>query len=347
LILNNLIVYTPKGIVFSPSYECPARCGHCNIPFDKIDTSARLSIETAIRVLAEGKALGLHAFQFAGAEPTLCEDFMVEVFLAGRRLSMKAHRPPTNCWLGGNPDRLRRFFGRLSEAGWTAGFRISCDSFHNRVPLEWTAEFIAAASEYFDMGRFIIGCCDIDENQSRLRVERLSELVSGAGLSASVSGNAFETEKGRIKIAFWAPTRPTWRPLPDDMFRFREVTTDPDTTERFDREAPIGLFGCLGPRGVGYFWLDPTGDVRACCGNSNIFNNALVIGNVERESLGTIYERALANPLLSVLARGGPVALATEAGVEPALNGRFTHRCELCAALLSDRDILSNFHVPV
>ncbi|MFA6450284.1 MAG: radical SAM protein [bacterium] len=333
-------VYTPKGIVFSPSYNCPAHCDHCNIPFDNVDTSIELQIETAKRVLAEGKALGLHAFQFAGAEPTLCEDFMVEVFKEGRRLSMKAHRPPTNCWLGGDPERLRNFFERLSDAGWSAGFRVSCDAFHARVPVEWTARFLATASEFFDLNRFIIGCCDIDEDRSRRRLELLAHAVRETGIEASVDCNCLVTSAGRIKIGFWAPTRPTWKALPDSAFSFRRVSTDPEAAARYDRDAPIGPFGCLGPGGVGYFWLDPNGDTRACCGNSNIFSSALVVGNVTREPLGAIYERALTSQLLNILARGGPVSLAIEAGAGDLLEGKYTHRCELCAALLADPRVL-------
>jgi len=335
--------YTPKGIVFAPTYECEARCGHCNIPFDSIDTEARLNVETAVRVLAEGKALGLHSFQIAGGEPTVCEDFMVETIRAGRRLSMKAHRPPTNCRLGGEPERLLAFFRRLEEAGFKAGFRVSCDAFHSRIPIEWTARFLYEAGNFFPLRNFTIGCCDAGEERSRGRLESLAGAISAMGCPAGYKDGRLDVGGSKIKVGFWAPTRPTWKPLPDHFFRFRDVLADPAATHRFDREAPITAFGCLGPRGVGYFWIDPTGDVRACCGNSNLFSNALIIGKVERESLSEIYSRSIKSPLLSVLARGGPVALALEAGAAEYLDRPYTHRCELCAVLLADPRISENY----
>ncbi len=337
--------YTPKGIVFAPTYECEARCGHCNIPFDSIDTVARLRIETALRVLTEGKALGLHSFQIAGGEPTIHDEFMVEIIRAGRRLSMKAHRPPTNCRLGGEPERLLSFFRSLKAAGFTAGFRVSCDAFHTRVPLEWTARFISEAGNYLPLRNFIIGCCDADEERSRRRLVNLAEEIAKKGCPAIFQEDFLYVSGSKIKVSFWAPTRPTWKPLPDHVFRFRDVLTAPDARHRFDREAPITAFGCIGPRGVGFFWIDPTGDVRACCGNSNLFSDALIMGNVEKEPLSEIYKRAAESPLLSILARGGPVALAMETGTTEYLKRQYTHRCELCALLLAEPHVTERFKI--
>lgn len=344
--MNEEAVYTPKGIAFAPTYECPARCDHCNIPFNKVDTGLRLPIDAARRALAEAKKLGIHAFQIAGGEPTLYEDFMVEVAREGRRLSMKAHRPPTNGWLGGDPERLRALFERLREAGFTAGFRVSCDSFHHRAPLEWVARFVATALEYFSANHITIGCCDIDESRSRRILERLAGIMGLNGLETKLKENHIETCCGRIRLGFWAPTRPTWRLLPDEAFAFREVSIGTPDRERHDREAPVARFGCLGPRGTGYFWLGPEGGVRACCGNANLFSDALLIGNINHERLGDIYERALRDPLLALLAAGGPVRLAMETGDAEALRGRYTHRCELCARLLSAPDVRSRYPRP-
>jgi len=328
--------YTPKGVAFAPTYECPARCDHCNIPFDRVDTSARLPVEVALRVLAEAKDLGLHAFQIAGGEPTLYEDFMVGVVREGRRLSMKSHRPPTNGRLGGEPDRLRALMERLRAAGFTAGFRVSCDEFHRRIPLEWVAGFINIALDYFSPNRLSIGCCDADEARSRRRLEALAGILCDAGRKAEFIGGYIETENGKLRVGYWAPTRPTWRAVPDEEFRFREVSAAPEAAGRHDRFAPVAPFGCLGPNGVGYFWIGPTGEVRACCGNANLFSDALVIGNATSEPLREIYDRARRDPVIAALAEGGPVGLATASGQTALLRARYTHRCELCAALLSE-----------
>jgi hypothetical protein len=329
--------YTPKGIAFAPSYECPGGCLHCNIPFDRIDASAELDIDAALRVLREAKALGLHSFQFVGGEPTLRGDFMVELVKEGRRLSMKPHRPPTNCAAAARPDYLRDLFSRLKQAGFTAGFRVSCDEFHRRVPSENVAAFIVSAADFFDLTRFAIGCCDKDEERSRLRIGRVALLMADMGLETRVGKSKLETARGDIKLGFWAPTRPTWKPLPDSEFVFREVDggANGEDAQKRGYPAPITRFGCLGPLGVGYVWIDPDGNARACCGNANLFSDKLIIGNIHAEPLAAIVERARRDPVISALADGGPVLLAAKTGLLGLLEKKYTHRCELCAAVLN------------
>jgi len=335
--LDNRAEYTPKGIAFAPSYECPGGCLHCNIPFDRIDAKAELDAGSAARALREAKAMGLHSFQFVGGEPTLRGDFMVEVVAEGRRLSMKPHRPPTNCATAARPEYLRALFARLKQAGFTAGFRVSCDEFHGRVPPESVAAFIVNAADYFDLTRFAIGCCDKNEERSRGRLERVARAMSEMGLESRVGAAKMETARGDIKLGFWAPTRPTWKPLPDSEFVFREVNAGAGASEAPGRgsPAPITRFGCLGPLGVGYVWIDPDGNARACCGNANLFSDKLIIGNIHAEPLAAIVERASHDPVISLLAEGGPVALAAETGLTGLLEKKYTHRCELCAAALN------------
>ncbi len=336
--LNNSL-YTPKGITFSPTYYCPSMCSHCNIPFNRFDLNIKLDIDSSINVLKEAKQIGISSFQIAGGEPTLCEDFIIDLIKSGKKLSFKIHRFPTNCILGGEPDKLNSFFSRLSEAGFMSGFRISYDHFHKFIRPEWTANFIFYADKYFNLDKFIIGCCDIDKNRSVQRVEQLTQLLSSYGLKSSYNDNYLIAGESRIKVVFWAPTRPTWDELPDSSFVFKDIDTN--YTEKNNRaDAPISRFGCLGPKGTGYFWIDPTGDVRACCGNSNIFSNALIIGNIYSMSLADIYEKALSDPLIRLLADGGPVALALSAGAEDLLKYKYTHQCDLCARLLSDKNVV-------
>jgi len=287
--------------------------------------------------LREAKAMGLHSFQFVGGEPTLRGDFMVEVVAEGRRLSMKPHRPPTNCATAARPEYLRALFARLKQAGFTAGFRVSCDEFHGRVPPESVAAFIVNAADYFDLTRFAIGCCDKNEERSRGRLERVARAMSEMGLESRVGAAKMETARGDIKLGFWAPTRPTWKPLPDSEFVFREVNAGAGASEAPGRgsPAPITRFGCLGPLGVGYVWIDPDGNARACCGNANLFSDKLIIGNIHAEPLAAIVERARRDPVISLLAEGGPVALAAETGLTGLLEKKYTHRCELCAAALN------------
>lgn len=323
-------IYSSKGIAFSPTFECPGMCDHCNIRFDELDASERLPVETGLRILREGKAAGLNACQVVGGEPTIYEDFFVEIYSEARRLSMKRHRPPTNCWLGGDAKRLSAFFDRLKSIGFSSGFRISLDTFHRRIPLEFVARFILTASEYFSLKPFVIGCCDINEDASKALLIRLAEALTQLGLKASYNGGGtFQTEKESFTVGFWAPTRPTWKQLPDEMFRFSEVDIS-GSIQKFHKEAPISSYPCLGPAGVGYLWIDPSGDVRPCCGNAINFIDELILGNANNNSIEEIIQNARSSEIISKLAAGGPVELAKFLGMTNLLKNKYTHRCDLC-----------------
>ncbi len=340
------ITYTPKGIALAVTYACPSMCDHCNIRFNEIDTAEEITADTARRLLGEAKAAGLHAFQIVGGEPTLKPETFVEIVREGRRLSMKCHRPPTNCRIARDEAALRSFFSSLSDAGFSAGFRISVDHFHRRIPLEYTAGFIFAAADYFNLKRFAIGCCDIDEDRSRRMLDNLCRLLCAKGFESRVGGNMLETPAGRIKIGFWAPTRPTWKQLPDSEFLLKKVSLSVPDKPRWGRRDDIAPFGCLGPKGVGYLWVEPSGAVRACCGNACQFIDALVIGNIYDETLGEMIDRARGSELMDALAAGGPVEAALRAGTLDALEKTYTHRCDLCHAVLNDSRTAARFNTP-
>jgi len=335
--------YVPKGIAFFATAECPGGCDHCNIRFDSIDTSRRLPVEAGVQVLREGAELGLKGFQIVGGEPTIYREFFVDIVREGLGLGLKCNRPPTNCCLGGDEAELRVFFEALSAAGFRAGFRISLDHFHRRIPLESVARFITMASEYFPLKPFIIGCCDRNEERSVKLLHRLAGRLAELGLGSEYSGRKLRTDLGDIKVGFWAPTRPTWKPLPDDMFEFRRVVPGAGHREQTRRGGPIGRYGCLGRAGVGYFWIEPTGAVRLCCGNSVNFTDALAFGNIHEDSLGDILWRANRSSLVAALAAGGPVEVIERAGAGHYMDGLYTHRCELCWKVLNDPEVLAVF----
>lgn len=330
--------YVAKGLALVPTYRCPGRCDHCNIDFENIDKWPELPADAAVRVMEEAQALGLSRIQFCGGEPTLRPEFMLKVVKTGRKMGKKFHRPPTTGWLGEKPHELESFLLRLRDAGYTSGFRLSVDHYHRRVPLESAANFIRAYSRVFPIKTLSIGCCDADRDRSARILRELAGKLEEQGLPVEkIDNKHFKTARGRISLGLWTPTRPTWKPLDDSHFEFKPVSFERAGEKVFSREAPIQPFGCLGSEGVGYLWVEPDGAVRACCGNANCFIDRLVIGNALKESLETILLRAKSDPLLQVLAEGGPVALAArlpDDEKKKIAETKFTHRCELCYYLL-------------
>lgn len=335
---EQLNTYTPKGVALVSTWRCPGGCEHCNIDFASMTEWPEMPAGEAVRVMAEARALGINSVQLCGGEPLLRPDFVLEIAAAGARMGTTFHRPPTTGFSGAAPLELEALLRKLRDTGWRSGFRLSVDWFHRRVPLEAQAGFIEVYSRVFPLKSLAIGCCDADRGRSAERLGALAELLAARGLGpAAVGEKRLETAAGAISLGFWSPTRPTWTRLDDSMFEFKSVSFQKVSDREFARATPIQPFGCLGPKGVGYLWVEPDGAVRACCGNANCFIDRLIIGNAYREPLAEMVDRARRDPLIAALAEGGPVALAgrlPEAIRREIAETQFTHRCELCHRLL-------------
>jgi hypothetical protein len=320
--------YTPRGIVFVPTFNCTAMCRHCNNDFSKHDLSVKMEVKRAIELLYEAKKLGLNSIQITGGEITMYPEFMLELIPHAKKLAIRVNKPPTNCYIAGDRKKAAEFFEGLKKTGYTTGFRLSIDPYHNgKIPLSWVAAFIAEYKNYFKLSSLTIGSSFHDRQEIFRLYGLLKEELGKLGIKdfkiiKEKKGIFIEGQK--IKYGIWTPTRPSWQRLDD-----KEVEQKPiDKT-----------FACLGPQGVGYLWVEPDFRVKVCSCNGNGFLDYYYIGDLAKESIKEVIERAGKSKVFKILANYGP------AGLRKALNSKgkilpedkkYTFMCELCNEIVKN-----------
>jgi len=334
---NRASFYKAKGITFIPTYRCPAKCSHCNVK-DNGAGMGGMDIDFALDILHQARSMGITAFQFSGGEPTLYPDFIIAVIREGQKLSMRCHRPPTSGYIGRFPDKARDFMGRLKDVGYQSGFRLSLDFYHDYYAQDW-ADFTLFFGEFFSFRQFSIGCCGKERGRTERRLERYADNLRDRGLEVTLrlSMGRMYLNGEKVKVGFWAPTRPTYKELNDSEFNFRKINSRK---------------GCLGPEGVGYLWVEPSGHLRICAGNANVAIPDLVIGNLKKERLDGLMKKVYRKKAYRILAQDGPLGLVESIKkAEPELfpaDSLYTHRCELCYRIFTmkrSREILTSLKI--
>jgi hypothetical protein len=323
--------YTPKGIVLVPTYDCTAMCRHCNNDFSRHDLSIKTEPERAVKILDGAKKLGLNSLQFTGGELTMYPEFMPPVITRARKLSMRINRPPTNCYIGAFPAKAREFFTALKKSGFSQGFRISIDYYHQKnIPLESVVEFVRIYSEYFPINSLTIGSCCRDYEEVKPLYEKFIEGFTKFGMTAEINTDkkSIYINGKRVKYGTWRPTRPSWRPIADDEAHM----------------APIEkTVHCLGPQGLAYLWIEPDLKVRACSGNGNGFTDYLVAGDLKKQTLADVVESIRQDEIFAILADHGPAGLRDVINRDKEVldvSKKYSFMCELCHEILSNPELL-------
>jgi hypothetical protein len=323
--------YTPKGIVLVPTYDCTAMCRHCNNDFARHDLSIKMDPQRAIEILNEAKKLGLNSLQLTGGELTLYPEFMPPVIAHARKLAMRINRPPTNCYIGANPEKARLFFSELKKSGFTQGFRISIDYYHQKnIPLGSVVGFVHIYSDYFPLNSLTIGSCCRDYEEVKPLYEKFIEGVTKSGMTAEIDTDkkSIYINGKRVKYGTWRPTRPSWRPVADDEAHM----------------APIDkTLHCLGPQGLAYLWVEPDLKVRVCSCNGNGFTDYLVVGDLSKQSIEDVIGSVKKDKIFAILADHGPAGLRDVINRDKEVldvTKQYSFMCELCHEILSNPELL-------
>jgi MoaA/NifB/PqqE/SkfB family radical SAM enzyme len=324
--------YTPRGIVFIPTYNCTAMCRHCNNDLSKHDLSIKMDIERAIELLHEAKKLGLNSIQITGGELTMFPEFMLQLVPHAKKLAIRVNRPPTNCWIGHDRQKAAEFFENLKKTGYTGGFRLSVDPYHNgKIPLAWAAAFIVEYKKFFKLSSLTIGSSYHDREEifklyGKLADELAALGVAGVGIVKEKKGIFVEDKK--IKYGIWTPTRPSWQKLTDGEVEAKTLTK---------------TFACLGPQGVGYLWVEPDFKARVCSCNGNGFLDFYIIGDLSKESIKDVITRAGKSKIFKILANYGSAGLRKALNFKGEIlpeNKKYTFMCELCNEIVGDEKYL-------
>jgi len=307
-------------------------CRHCNNDFGKHDLSKKMDIKRAVELLHEMKALGMNSIQFTGGEITMYPEFMPPVVVEARKLAIRINKPPTNCYIAHDRRAAEKFFSDLKEAGYTSGFRLSVDPYHNgKIPLSYVAAFIKYYAEHFSVSGLTIGSSYYDREEIFRIYDRLLGEMAKAGISDC---RLVREKKGifiggkKIKYGIWKPTRPSWQELDDREVELKIIKDTP---------------ACLGPHGVGYLWVEPDFRAKVCSCNGNGFLDYYYIGNLSSESVKDVVKRASENPVFRILAEGGPARLREAVNAKKRVldpEKKYTFMCELCNEIVASRQML-------
>ena len=324
--------YTPRGLVFVPTFDCTAMCRHCNNDFNKHDLTARMDIKRSIELLYEAKKLGLNSIQITGGEITMYPEFMLQIIPHAKHLAIRVNKPPTNCYIAKDRGKAADFFGALKRNGYTSGFRLSIDPYHNgRIPLSWVAGFIAEYRKFFKISSLTVGSSYHDRQEIfKLYGMLLDELASLGIKDAAVikEKKGIFVEGHKIKYGIWTPTRPSWQKLEDSEVELKALES---------------TFACLGPRGVGYLWVEPDFKARVCSCNGNGFLDFYIAGDLKKENIKEVTARTGNSVVYKILANYGPAGLRKvlnmKTGILPE-NKEYTFMCELCNEIAGNKEWL-------
>lgn len=330
--LNFPDLYTARGLVFVPTYNCTAMCRHCNNDFSKHDLSIKMNIKRAIELLYEAKKLGLNSIQLTGGEITMYQEFMLELIPHAKKLAIRVNKPPTNCWIAKDPQKAAEFFKGLKKINYTSGFRLSLDPYHNgKIPVAWVAAFIAEYKKVFKISSLTIGSSYFDREEifklyGKLKDELVALGVNDFKVIKEKKGIFVEGQK--IKYGIWTPTRPSWQPLNDKEVELKPITK---------------TFACLGPVGVGYLWVEPDFKVRVCSCNGNGFLDFYIIGDLSKENIQDVIGRAGKSRIFKILANHGAAGLRTILNMKKEIlpeDKKYTFMCELCNEIAGNKEWL-------
>lgn len=324
--------YTPRGIVFIPTFNCTCMCRHCNNDFRNRDLSVYMDYNKAISILYEAKKIGLNSIQMTGGEITMYPEFMINIIPHARKLAMRINKPPTNCYIAKDIRQAEKLFSELKNVDYRAGFRISIDPFHNKViPISQIADFIVSYKKFFRLSTLTIGSCYHDREKIFALYDELIDHLIKKGIKEvyiNKEKKSIFVENFMIKYGIWKPTRPAWQELYDYEVELKRIEK---------------TFACLGPKGVGYLWIEPDFKVRVCSCNGNCFSDYLIIGDLNKESLVEIIEKARKNKIFRVLANEGSAGLRKVLNLRTKIldeNKKYTFMCELCNEILGNKKYL-------
>ncbi|MFP4466345.1 MAG: radical SAM protein [Candidatus Goldiibacteriota bacterium] len=322
--------YTPKGIVLVPSYNCNAKCMHCNNDAEKHDLSLKMDINKAIEIIREAKDYGLNSLQITGGEITMYPEFIPPVISAARQMAVRVNKPPTNCYIASRPKEANLFFRKLKQTGYTGGFRVSIDPYHQAyVPLHTAADFISIYSSYFKVSSLTIGSCYYDAKRIFSMYDELGTLLKKRGFrnfSVDKSKKSIYADGQRIKYGMWMPTRPSRKPLKDEEVLLKKI----------DRTKP-----CLGSEGLAYLWIEPDFKVRVCSGNGNGFLDCYVAGDLKKETIEQTVAGIRRSRIFNILAGYGPAGLRDalkEKGITMDYDKKYSFMCELCNEITGKKE---------
>ncbi len=308
--------FRPNYLMLSLTYQCNLSCAHCCVPIEWPD---RLELGAALRFLEGARAYGITTLGFTGGEPFLCADSLCALCRRATDLGFRYDKVQTNGVWHRDRDHLEAVLGDLAAAGFTGKLGLSVDKFHGSHTPK-LVEFCRAARRVFDRDS-IISLSYASRNPDQ-------------GLEPA---RALARELGAVV---------EWSPM---LRRYLMVSPDFTMTLNWNHLAPVeraerftGAWDgswfeedyCEGPGQA--LIVTPRGEVKPCCGFASDLDQ-LTIGNIYRDGVEDIVERARRHPYVGRVFREGLSAIRDEilARDPAALPGATSNQCYFCWYVLS------------
>jgi radical SAM protein with 4Fe4S-binding SPASM domain len=284
-----------------------------------IEWTDRLDLNAALRFLEDAHAHGVEILGFTGGEPFLYSEFLVGISRRAAALGFRFDKLMTNGVWFRDRDHLEAVLSDLAAAGFTGKLGLSVDKFHG-MEVATLAEFCRTARRVF--GRDNIVSLSYASRRPDVGLEPIQALARE--LEAVVS----------------------WSEL---LGRYLLVAPELTMTLNWNHLAPVeraerftgGWDGdwfeedyCEGPGQA--LIVNPRGEVKPCCGFASDLDQ-LTIGNIYKDTVADIIQRARRHPYVGKVFRKGLMAIRDEIlERDPeALPGATSNHCFFCWYVLT------------
>lgn len=308
--------FRPNYLSFSGTYQCNLSCAHCCVPIEWPD---RLEIDVALRFLEEAHTAGIQTLGFTGGEPFLYPEFLLALTRRAAELGMRFDKIQTNGVWFQQETHLEAVLRELREAGFTGKLGLSVDKFHGKHTAE-AATFCRIARRVF--GRDTIVSLSYASRRPDLGLEPVQ------ALALELNG-----------VVDWS----------DWLHRYLLVTPEMTIVVNWNHLAAVeraehfrGAWDgqwfaedyCEGPGQA--LIVTPRGEVKPCCGFASDLDQ-LTIGNIYKDSVRQIIQRARKHPYVGKVFREGLTAIRDEilARDPQALPAATSNHCFFCWYVLT------------
>jgi len=295
------------------TYKCPVACPHCIVEAGPHRTQ-EMRLDQALALIDQARKYRdgfIQALCLTGGEPFYNLALLTQISEYGRALGFIVSVVTNAFWASSREAALHK----LSLTAAIQAVTISTDVYHQQaIPFEFVRNAMEAARE---LGRVytIAVCTDNDQDPAHLKVlQQLAEMGEGENIRVAI-------------------TLPIGRARQQAHALHYGISSEPPVTACPVASSPV---------------IFPNGDVIACIGPLLTLPpmHPLFLGNVGREPLSAILDRAELNPILHTIRVWGPhklVALLKENGYDALLPREYISNagCDACYKLLSDVRIVT------
>jgi hypothetical protein len=309
--------FRPTYLAMCPSYQCNLNCAHCCVPIEWPD---RLDVATALRFLEGASAYGIEVLAFTGGEPFLYPEFLYALCRRAAALGFRYDKVMTNGVWHRDRDHLEAVLGELADAGFSGKLGLSVDKFHGSHTPQ-LVEFCRAARRVFDRDGIIsLSYASRQPDQGLEPVRTLARELDAVVEWSGVLRRYLLVSSDFTMTLNWNHLAPVER------------------AERFTGAWDGTWFEedyCEGPGQA--LIVTPRGEVKPCCGFASDLDQ-LTIGNIYRDSVAEVVERARQHPYVGKVFREGLTAIRDEilARDPAALPGITSNQCYFCWYVLTN-----------